>query len=275
MKYVTKCGSLSIEWGKRTYIMGILNVTPDSFSGDGVRNDVGLALEQALRFQNDGADIIDVGGESTRPGSIPVDLNEERRRVIPVVRSLVSKLSIPISVDTYKPRLAEEAIGAGAAMINDTWGLKHDISMASIVSHGNVPVILMHNQDGVEYSDLIPDVIDSLSKSIEYAIDSGIREENIILDPGIGFGKTPSQNLQLIRRLGEIKAMGFPVLIGTSRKSTLGLVLDLPVDDRLEGTAATVAISIANGVDIVRVHDVREMKRVSLMSDAIVRDMIA
>ncbi len=275
MKYVTKCGSLSIEWGKRTYIMGILNVTPDSFSGDGVRNDVGLALEQALRFQNDGADIIDVGGESTRPGSIPVDLDEERRRVIPVVRSLVSKLSIPISVDTYKPRLAEEAIGAGAAMINDIWGLKHDISMASIVSHSNVPVILMHNQDGVEYSDLIPDVIDSLSKSIEYAIDSGIREENIILDPGIGFGKTPSHNLQLIRRLGEIKAMGFPVLIGTSRKSTLGLVLDLPVDDRLEGTAATVAISIANGVDIVRVHDVREMKRVSLMSDAIVRDMIA
>ena len=275
MKYVTKCGSLSIEWGKRTYIMGILNVTPDSFSGDGVRNDVGLALEQALRFQNDGADIIDVGGESTRPGSIPVDLDEERRRVIPVVRSLVSKLSIPISVDTYKPRLAEEAIGAGAAMINDIWGLKHDISMASIVSHSNVPVVLMHNQDGVEYSDLIPDVIDSLSKSIEYAIDSGIREENIILDPGIGFGKTPSHNLQLIRRLGEIKAMGFPVLIGTSRKSTLGLVLDLPVDDRLEGTAATVAISIANGVDIVRVHDVREMKRVSLMSDAIVRDMIA
>ena len=275
MKYVTKCGSLSIEWGKRTYIMGILNVSPDSFSGDGVRNDVGLALEQALRFQNDGADIIDVGGESTRPGSIPVDLDEERRRVIPVVRSLVSKLSIPISVDTYKPRLAEEAIGVGASMINDIWGLKHDISMASIVSHSNVPVILMHNQDGVEYSDLIPDVIDSLSKSIEYAIDSGIREENIILDPGIGFGKTPSHNLQLIRRLGEIKAMGFPVLIGTSRKSTLGLVLDLPVDDRLEGTAATVAISIANGVDIVRVHDVREMKRVSLMSDAIVRDMIA
>jgi dihydropteroate synthase len=275
MKYVTKCGSLSIEWGKRTYIMGILNVTPDSFSGDGVRNDVGLALEQALRFQNDGADIIDVGGESTRPGSIPIDLDEERRRVIPVVRSLVSKLSIPISVDTYKPRLAEEAIGAGAAMINDIWGLKHDISMASVVSHSNVPVILMHNQDGVEYSDLIPDVIDSLSKSIECAIDSGIREENIILDPGIGFGKTPSHNLQLIRRLGEIKDMGFPVLIGTSRKSTLGLVLDLPVDDRLEGTAATVAISIANGVDIVRVHDVREMKRVSLMSDAIVRDMIA
>ena len=275
MKYVTKCGSLSIEWGKSTYIMGILNVTPDSFSGDGVGNDIGLALEQALQLQNDGADIIDVGGESTRPGSIPVDLEEERRRVIPVVRNLVSNLSIPISVDTYKPKIAEEAIDAGAAMINDVWGLKHDISMASIVSHGGVPVILMHNQDGFEYSDLIPDVIDSLNKSIECAIDSGIREENIILDPGIGFGKTPSQNLQLIRRLGEIKAMGFPVLIGTSRKSTLGLVLDLPVDDRLEGTGATVAISIANGVDIVRVHDVREMKRVSLMSDAIVRDMIA
>ena len=258
MKYVTKCGSLSIEWGKRTYIMGILNVTPDSFSGDGIGNDVGLAVEQALKLQNDGADIIDVGGESTRPGSIPVDLEEERRRVIPVVRSLVSKLSIPISVDTYKPKLAQEAIDAGAAMINDIWGLKHDISMAGIISHGNVPVILMHNQYGVEYSDLMPDVIDSLSKSIECAIDSGIREENIILDPGIGFGKTPSQNLQLIRRLGEIKAMGFPVLIGTSRKSTLGLVLDLPVDDRLEGTGATVAISIANGVDIVRVHDVAE-----------------
>ena len=266
-----RCGSLFIEWGKKTYIMGILNVTPDSFSGDGVGCDIALALERALTLQNDGADIIDIGGESTRPGSSRLDLDEERRRLIPVVRHLTAKLSIPISVDTYKSKLAEEAIDAGASMINDVWGLKYDPSMADVVSRGNVPVILMHNQYGSEYSDLIPDVIDGLGKSVERAVESGIREENIILDPGIGFGKTPSQNLQLIRRLAEIKEMGFPLLIGTSRKSTLGLVLDLPVEDRLEGTASTVAISIANGVDIVRVHDVKEMRRVSLMSDAIVR----
>ena len=252
--------------------MGILNATHDSFSGDGIGYDVGLALEQALRLQNEGADIIDVGGESTRPGAIRVDLEEERRRVIPVVSSLVSKLSIPVSVDTYKSQLAEEAIDSGASMINDIWGLKYDALMAKVVSRGNVPVILMHNQYGVEYSNLILDVMESLNKSIECAIESGIKAENIILDPGIGFGKTPSQNLQLIREIGRIKDMGFPVLIGTSRKSTLGLVLDLPVTDRLEGTASSVAISIANGVDIIRVHDVKEMKRVCLMSDAIVRN---
>ena len=272
MNHITKCGYLSMEWGKRTYVMGILNATHDSFSGDGIGYDVGLALEQALRLQNEGADIIDVGGESTRPGAIRVDLEEERRRVIPVVSSLVSKLSIPVSVDTYKSQLAEEAIDSGASMINDIWGLKYDALMAKVVSRGNVPVILMHNQYGVEYSNLILDVMESLNKSIECAIESGIKAENIILDPGIGFGKTPSQNLQLIREIGRIKDMGFPVLIGTSRKSTLGLVLDLPVTDRLEGTASSVAISIANGVDIIRVHDVKEMKRVCLMSDAIVRN---
>ena len=267
---VTRCGNLELQWGKRTYIMGIVNVTPDSFSGDGLGYDVEAALEEAFRFQAEGADIIDVGGESTRPGSTPVDVSEENRRVIPVIRRLASVLNVPISVDTYKPEVAVEALAAGASMLNDVWGLKHDSSLAALAAREGVPIVLMHNQRGTTYSDLVPDVLESLRASMGRALEAGVPVENVIVDPGIGFGKTPEHNLEVLRRLEEFKGLGRPLLVGTSRKSTIGLVLDLPVEERLEGTAATVALAIAKGADIVRVHDVRAMARVARMADAVV-----
>jgi dihydropteroate synthase len=268
---VTRCGNLELEWGKRTYIMGVVNVTPDSFSNDGVGYDVEAALEEALRFQAEGADIIDVGGESARPGSTPVDVPEEKRRVIPVVRRLASVLNVPISVDTYKPEVAVEAIEAGASMLNDIWALQHASSLATLAAREGVPIVLMHNQRGTSYSDLLTDMMESLRASMDLALEAGVPIENLVLDPGIGFGKTAEHNLEVLRRLEEFKGLGRPLLVGTSRKSTIGLVLDLPVEERLEGTSATVALAIANGADIVRVHDVRVMARVARMSDAIVR----
>jgi len=272
---ITRCGPLELEWGKRTYVMGIVNVTPDSFSGDGLSYDNEAALEQALRFQADGADIIDVGGESTRPGSMPVDADEELRRVIPVIRLLASRLDIPVSVDTYKYGVAREALAAGAAMINDVWGLKQDPALAALAAREGVPIVLMHNQKGTNYADLVPEVLASLRTSLAQALESGVPSENVILDPGLGFGKEAEHNLEVLRRLEEFKALNLPILVGTSRKSTIGLVLDLPVEERLEGTAATVALAIANGADIVRVHDVKTMTRVARMSDAIVRGWAA
>ena len=267
----TRCGPLTLEWGNRTYVMGIVNVTPDSFSGDGLANDADAALEQALRFQAEGADIIDVGGESTRPGHTPVDADEEIRRVVPFIRLLASRLHVPISVDTYKHEVAREAVAAGASMINDVWGLKRDPALAELAASEGVPIVLMHNQAGTAYADLLPDVAASLRSSMDIALGAGVPLENIILDPGVGFGKTAEHNLELLRRLSELTALGRPLLVGTSRKSTIGLVLDLPVEERLEGTAATVALAIAKGADIVRVHDVRAMTRVARMSDAVVR----
>lgn len=272
---ITRCGPLELVWGKRTYVMGIVNVTPDSFSGDGLEYDVPAALEQALRFQAEGADIIDVGGESTRPGSKPVDADEEKRRIIPAIQLLASRLSIPISVDTYKYEVAREALAAGAAMVNDVWGLKQDPALATLVAREGVPIVLMHNQQGISYTDLVPKVLASLQASLGLAMEAGISAENVILDPGLGFGKTPEHNLEILRRLKEFKSLDLPLLVGTSRKSTIGLVLDLPVEERLEGTAATVALAIANGADIVRVHDVKAMTRVARMSDAIVRGWTA
>ena len=272
---ITRCGPLELEWGKRTYVMGIVNVTPDSFSGDGLACDKEAALEQALRFQADGADIIDVGGESTRPGSTPVDADEERRRVIPVIRLLASRLNIPVSVDTYKYVVAQDALAAGAAMINDVWGLKKDPALATLAAREGVPIVLMHNQKGTSYADLVPEVLASLRASVAQALEGGVPSENVILDPGLGFGKGHEHNLEILRRLKEFKALDMPILVGTSRKSTIGLVLDLPVEERLEGTAATVALAIANGADIVRVHDVKAMTRVARMSDAIVRGWAA
>ncbi len=268
---ITRCGPLKLEWGRRTYVMGIVNVTPDSFSGDGLAYDCEVALEQALRFQAEGADIIDVGGESTRPSSTPVDADEEIQRVIPVIRLLSSRLDIPISVDTYKYAVAQEALAAGAAMINDVWGLKHDSTLASLAAREGDPIVLMHNQKDAIYADFFTDVLASLRASVKQALDADVSSENVILDPGFGFGKGPEHNLEILRRLQEFKALGLPILVGTSRKSTVGLVLDLPVEERLEGTAATVALAIANGADIVRVHDVKAMTRVARMSDAIVR----
>ena len=251
--------------------MGIVNTTPDSFSGDGLEYNVEAAVEQGLRFQAEGADIIDVGGESTRPGSTPVDAEEEMRRVLPVVRGLAANLEIPVSIDTYKSQVARAALDAGASIINDVWGLRHDPDMAALAATQGVPVILMHNQTGTDYEDLVPDVINALRSSLSLALEAGIPVENVILDPGMGFGKTAEHNLEILRRLGEFRELGRPLLVGMSRKRTIGYVLDLPPDDRVEGTAATVALSIANGADIVRVHDVKVMARVARMTDAVVR----
>lgn len=267
----TTCRDVVFEWGSRTYVMGIINVTPDSFSLDGLGYDVEAAVEQASRFVAEGADILDVGGESTRPGHKPVPLDEELRRVLPVVEALAREFSVPISIDTYKAEVARRAVAAGATMVNDVWGLRADPDMAEAVAAAGVPVVLMHNQDDTEYRNLMDDLIDSLGESVDRALRAGVKWENIIVDPGIGFGKTWQHNLEVLARLAELKSLGRPILLGTSRKSTIGRVLDLPVQDRLEGTAATVALGIAHGADIVRVHDVKEMVRVSRMADAMVR----
>lgn len=276
LKSTTWIGGRSFEWGRKTYVIGVVNVTPDSFSGDGVGRDVDAAVKLALNFQDWGADIVDVGGESTRPASIYTEAHltsaeEELKRVIPVVRALAGQLDIPVSVDTYKAQVAAEAIAAGAAMINDVWALSRDPEMPRVAAEAGVPVVLMHNQPHTRYADLVPDVIESLRRSTDDAVRAGVPLEKIILDPGMGFGKTAEHNLEIIRRLAEFSALGCPILVGMSRKSTIGYVLDVPPDDRVEGTAATVALSIANGADMVRVHDVREMVRVARMSDAIVR----
>lgn len=267
---ITRCGNTEFRWGERTYVMGIVNVDPESFSGDGLR-DAETAIAQARRFVSEGADIIDVGGESTRPnaGSIPAD--EELRRVIPVIERLAAELKAPVSIDTYKSEVARRAIAAGASMVNDVWELKRDPKIAHVAAEAGVPLVLSQNQRGSKFLKFFPELIASLEKNIRAALDAGADWNNIIIDPGVGFGKTPEQNLEIVRRLAELKALGRPILLGTSRKSFIGHVLDLPVEQRLEGTAATVAIGIANGADIVRVHDVAQMVRVARMSDAIVR----
>lgn len=281
---------MMFEWGSRTYVMGIINITPDSFSGDGLLGEdewLVQVMEQALSFVEDGADILDIGGESTRPGSTPVSAETELARVVPAIVAVREVSDLPISVDTYRAEVAAAALDAGADWINDVWGLRMDPDMAALVAARNCPVVLMHNRSkpkdvaqeerlggryvGVTYGDLIADVRRELLECVEIALEAGVRPEQIILDPGIGFGKTVSQNLQLINELDQIKALGYPILLGTSRKSFIGYTLDLAPEERLEGTAATVAIGIDRGADIVRVHDVRAMARVAKMTDAIVR----
>jgi dihydropteroate synthase len=319
-------GDHTFDWGSKTYVMGILNVTPDSFSGDGLlppptrapartpglpgtarqgrcreRSASGdeagrgvggegtqATLSQAGDFLSNGADILDVGGESTRPGSQPVGVEEELGRVIPVIEAIAGEFpGALISIDTYKAKVAEAAFRAGAHILNDVWGLRADPDLASVAAAFRVPVILMHNRSnpasvevrarlgnayiGAEYENLIEDVKRELLVSVDLAVRAGIEESRIILDPGIGFGKTREHNLELINRLGEIRELGFPVLLGPSRKSFIGFTLDLPADQRVEGTAATVAVGIARGADLIRVHDVKEMARVARMTDAIVR----
>ncbi len=278
----TRCGNTEFRWGERTYVMGIINLSPDSFSGDGI-TDPEAALAQGQRFVGEGADILDIGGESTRPGSSPVPVDEEIRRVVPVIERLAAEITIPLSVDTYKSEVAEQALKAGAAMINDQWGLKHDQRLAELAAKCGVPLILMSNQrdkggydagigrDIAYYDDLMTEVTSSLKNSLELALKLGVPRENIIVDPGIGFGKTWRQELEIIRRLEQLQSLKRPILIGPSRKSFIGKVLDLPAGERLEGTAAAIAIGIAKGADIVRVHDVRPMVRVCRVSDAIVR----
>jgi dihydropteroate synthase len=267
---VTNCGKTTFHWGERTYVMGIINVSPDSFSGDGL-NSVDAAVAQAQRFAAEGVDVLDVGGESTRPNSAPITVDEELRRVIPVLERLAGKIKVPLSVDTYKFEVARRALDAGVEMINDIWGLKQEPRLAELAAERAVPIILMSNQRDEPQEDIVPAVIADLKKAIDSALDAGVPWDNIIIDPGVGFGKTLEQNLELVRRLDELKALGRPILLGTSRKSMIGLVLDLPPEQRLEGTAASVAIGIAKGADIMRVHDVKEMTRVCRMSDAIIR----
>lgn len=301
---VLRLRELELHWGKRSYIMAILNLTPDSFSGDGLFGESGpdstrriaapseaavvaRAVDLAAQAVSAGADILDVGGESTRPGARPVGEAEEMERVLPAIAALRARFATPISIDTSKASVADAAAEAGADLLNDVWGLRADPALAGVAAARSLPVVLMHNRStpgnavvaerigsyyqGLRFADLIPDVRRELSQSVEIARGAGIPEERIILDPGLGFGKTPAQNLELLDRTAEIRALGFPVLIGSSRKSFIGLTLDLPPEERLEGTAATVAIAIARGADILRVHDVREMARVARMSDAILR----
>jgi dihydropteroate synthase len=250
--------------------MGIVNVSPDSFSGDGL-DSVDAAVAQAQRFVTEGVDMLDVGGESTRPDSSPISVEEELRRVMPVLERLVGKVEVPLSVDTYKFEVARQALDAGADMLNDIWGLKREPRLAELAAERGVPIILMSNQREEPQRNIVPAVTADLKRAIDLALDSGVPWENIIVDPGIGFGKTLEQNLELVRRLDELKALGRPVLLGTSRKSMIGLILNLPLEQRLEGTAASTAIGIARGADIIRVHDVKEMIRVCRMSDAIIR----
>ncbi|MDW7982148.1 MAG: dihydropteroate synthase [Thermomicrobium sp.] len=259
-------------WGRRTFVMGIINATPDSFSGDGLLGRVDEAVRRARAMVEAGADILDVGGESTRPGHQPVEAEEELRRVIPVIRAIREALpTVPISVDTNKAVVAEAALAAGATMINDVRGLTGDPDMAAVAARSGVPVVIMHDLEIRRADELIPRLIRDLAARIERALAAGVHWERIIIDPGFGFGKEPELNLLLLRRLRDLTVLGRPILVGTSRKRTIGFVLGTPPEDRLEGTAATVALSIANGADIVRVHDVRQMVRVVRMSDAVVR----
>jgi dihydropteroate synthase len=259
-------------WGARTFIMGIVNVTPDSFSGDGLALDAVAAVRQALQMREDGADIIDVGGESTRPGAEELPAQEEMRRILPVVERLAKELDIPISVDTYKAEVAKAALDAGAHMINDIHGFRRQPEIARVASEAGVPAVAMHNQRGRDFHDTIGDIAAGLLESLRIAREAGLPEERVIVDPGFGFGWTVEQNLEMLRRLSELRILGRPILAGTSRKSTIGAVLgDLPVEQRIEGTAASVAIAIASGADIVRVHDVREMARVVRVADAVTR----
>ncbi len=272
-----RIGNTEFEIGKRTYIMGILNVTPDSFSDGGSFNSLQTALKHAKEMIDEGADIIDVGGESTRPGHEKISEEEEIKRVIPVIAALKSIfLNTPVSIDTYKPAVAEAAIKAGADMVNDIWGFRHSEKMAGLTAEYDLPCCLMHNRDNTRYENIIEEMVEDLTESIEIALKNGVSKSNIILDPGIGFGKTYEQNLFVLNNMDKLtEKLPYPFLLGASRKSTIGKALgDLPTDQRLEGTLATTAIGIMKGCDFVRVHDVKENKRAAIMSDKIRRSSL-
>lgn len=275
MKAVAKemnCMGKRLVLGDKTLVMGILNVTPDSFSDGGKYSIVENAVIHAKQMVEAGADIIDIGGESTKPGYTEVSVEEEISRVIPVIEAVSKAVDVPISVDSYKAEVARRSILAGASIINDIWGFQRDPEIAKVAAEFDIPVILMHNQNGHEYDcDIVESMKAFFSKSIEICKNAGVKKSNIILDPGIGFGKTPEQNIALMSRLGEIKDMGYPVLLGTSRKSFIGKIVDLPTDERVEGTLATSVIGIYQGVDIIRVHDIKENVRAARVADAIIR----
>jgi len=266
-----RIGSKEFEIGKRTYIMGILNVTPDSFSDGGKFNDIELAVNHVKLMIAEGADIIDIGGESTRPGHDAVSEEEEIKRVIPVIKALKREISVPISVDTYKGRVAEFALEAGADMINDIWGFKKEVYIAKVAAKYNVPCCLMHNRDNKNYNNIIEDVLKDLEESIEIALSAGVKRENIILDPGIGFAKSYEDNLKTMNNLEKLNSLGYPLLLGTSRKSMIGIAQGLDASQRLEGTLATTTIGIMKGCQFIRVHDIKENKKVCVLTDAIVR----
>jgi dihydropteroate synthase len=281
----TRIGSRTFRWGERTFVMGIVNVTPDSFSGDGLLESaagadvdgadraVARAVAQAIAMASEGADLLDIGGESTRPGHAGVGEDEELTRVVPVVRAVRAALpEIPLTIDTTKRVVAEAALDAGADAINDVWGVAEDDGLARLAADRGVPIILMHNRAEPRYEHLMTEILDDLQRALDRAMTAGVPRSNLLVDPGFGFGKTAEQNLILLRHLGSLRSLGRPVLLGTSRKSTLGKVLDLPVDERLEATLATTALGIAAGADIVRVHDVRANVRAARMADAIVRE---
>ena len=262
-----------LEFGRRTLVMGIVNVTPDSFSGDGVGSDVGAAVDRALALIDAGADVIDIGGESTRPNSTPISATEEQDRVLPVFTALSSRTTVPLSIDTRKVAVAAAAIDAGAAMVNDVWGLQGDPEMAAVIAaHSNIGVVVMHNQRGADYADLMADITGWLRQSLVVAIEAGIAAERVVIDPGFGFGKTPAQNLELMRRVGELRGIGRPILVGPSRKSTIGFLTGgLPPDERIEGGIALATLAAAAGADMVRTHDVSETVRALKVADAVVR----
>ncbi|CAN7639276.1 dihydropteroate synthase [Peribacillus frigoritolerans] len=265
-----KCGSFDLDYSNKTLIMGILNVTPDSFSDGGKYNRIDAALKHAERMVNDGADILDVGGESTRPNYERISDEEEIERVAPIIEAISRNIEVPISVDTYKSRVAEAALKAGAHILNDIWGGKADSLMSKVAAEYNVPIILMHNRGNMEYGHFVRDVLQDLFESIMMVKDAGVKDENIILDPGIGFAKDLKLNLEMMRNLDKLVSLGYPVLLATSRKSMIGHVLDLPPSERMEGTAATICHGIQQGCQMVRVHDVKEMARTAKMMDALI-----
>lgn len=271
-------GPRTFAWGERTYVMGVLNVTPDSFSGDGLlagasaSDPAAVAVAQARRMVEEGADILDVGGASSRPGHVPIASPEEIGRVVPVVAAIAAALpDVPISIDTTNPVVALAALDAGAHLINDVWGVADDAAMVRIAAERRVPIVLMHNRAQARYRNVLAEVIADLRRAIERALDAGVPWDGLIVDPGFGFGKTPDHNLELLADLGALRVLGRPILLGTSRKSTLGRILDLPPDQRVEATTATTALGIAAGADIVRVHDVRANVRTARVADAILR----
>lgn len=267
--YKIHCRPYTLDIGKKTMIMGILNVTPDSFSDGGQYNHIEKAVLHAQNMVENGADIIDVGGESTRPGHAAVSAEEELNRVIPIIKALTEHINVPISIDTYKAEVAKQAIEAGAHIINDVWGAKADKSMAQVAADYNVPIILMHNRPERNYQMFIRDVMNDLFESINIVKQAGVKDENIILDPGIGFAKDYHENIQMMQHLDLLTALGYPVLLATSRKTMIGQALDLPVNERMEGTGATICYGIQKGCQIIRVHDVKEMSRMAKMMDAL------
>lgn len=264
-----KIGNKEFEIGSHTYVMGILNVTPDSFSDGGKFNTMDAALKQAERMIAEGADIIDIGGESTRPGYTLLSDEEEISRVVPAIEAVKKQFDIPVSVDTYKGNVAKAAISAGADLINDIWGLKYDDIMAAVIAESGLPCCLMHNRKEPDYKDFMQDMLSDLYETVQIAEKAGIADDKIILDPGVGFGKTYENNLEVINKLEQMHALGYPILLGTSRKSVIGLTLDLPVDERVEGTLVTTVMGVMKKCSFVRVHDVKENKRAIAMTEAI------